>query len=101
MCTLTWWRDGSGSGTYEVFFNRDEKKTRSVAEPPKIISDYGLEFVAPIDPDGGGTHVDPPPPRAQIDGHGHEGELFWGIRRHFVGPVSPGPSRRARTRRGP
>lgn len=53
MCTLTWWREGGGS--YEVFFNRDERKTRSPAEPPEVHEREGVSFLAPIDPDSGGT----------------------------------------------
>ncbi|NNC88424.1 MAG: hypothetical protein HKN82_08205 [Akkermansiaceae bacterium] len=55
MCTLTWLRNGGGTGTYEVFFNRDEKKTRSVAKPPKPFTVDGVSFLAPIDPDSRGT----------------------------------------------
>ena len=52
MCTLTW-RDRDG---LEVFFNRDELKTRSRAEPPHThLSENGTTFLAPIDPDAGGT----------------------------------------------
>ena len=53
MCTLTWRRRTGGS--YEVFFNRDEKKTRGVAEPPKRFEESGVRFLAPRDPDAGGT----------------------------------------------
>lgn len=53
MCTLTWWRRGSES--FEVFFNRDEKKTRSLAEAPRLHEGGGLRFLAPVDPDSGGT----------------------------------------------
>jgi hypothetical protein len=53
MCTLTWRRKSPTS--YEVFFNRDEKKTRSRAEPPGLHEADGLRFLAPRDPDGGGT----------------------------------------------
>ncbi len=52
MCTLSWWR---GDGGLEVFFNRDEQKSRSVAEAPRIYEADGGRFLAPIDPDGGGT----------------------------------------------
>ena len=55
MCTLTWWREGSGSGSFGVFFNRDEKKTRPVAEPPCRHRADGVEFLSPRDPEGGGT----------------------------------------------
>lgn len=53
MCTLTWWREAAG--TFEVFFNRDEKKTRLLAEPPRPHTRDGVSFLAPVDPDGGGT----------------------------------------------
>lgn len=54
MCTLTWRREAKG--TFEVFFNRDEKKTRSRAEPPReFLNPDGLRFLSPIDPDAGGT----------------------------------------------
>ena len=53
MCTLTWWRESAGS--YEVYFNRDERKTRALAEPPRVREREGVSFLAPIDPDGGGT----------------------------------------------
>ncbi len=54
MCTLTWRREGKE--TFEVFFNRDEKKTRSMAEPPREFTNPdGLRFLSPVDPDAGGT----------------------------------------------
>ncbi len=53
MCTMTWQRDENG---YEVFFNRDELKTRSRALPPELQStEEGVRYLAPIDPDAGGT----------------------------------------------
>lgn len=50
---MTWWR--GENGTYGVFFNRDEKKTRSLGSPPKVESVSGTKCVFPRDPDGGGT----------------------------------------------
>lgn len=53
MCTMTWWRDEQH---YEVFFNRDELKTRAPATPPKLLeSESGTRFCAPHDPVAGGT----------------------------------------------
>lgn len=53
MCTMTWWRDSDG---YHVLFNRDELKTRSEAIPPTNQStSIGTRFIAPTDPDAGGT----------------------------------------------
>lgn len=54
MCTLTWRR--SSKETFEVFFNRDEKKTRSRAEPPgKRLDPSGMRFLSPVDPESEGT----------------------------------------------
>ncbi|MDQ8189410.1 NRDE family protein [Roseibacillus persicicus] len=53
MCTLTW-RDERNA--LEVFFNRDELKTRTRAEPPRChLSEKGTRYLSPIDPDAGGT----------------------------------------------
>jgi len=53
MCTLTWWRDESGK--LDVFFNRDERKTRPIAEVPSLHEIDGVRFLSPRDPQGGGT----------------------------------------------
>lgn len=55
MCTLSWWR-GSGE-VFEVFFNRDERKTRGRAERPRLAELGGVRYLAPRDPDGGGTWI--------------------------------------------
>ena len=52
VCTLTWW---SGPSGYEVFFNRDELRTRGAAEPPAVQSQAGVQFIAPVDQPSGGT----------------------------------------------
>jgi len=50
---MTWWRQGD---RYEVFFNRDELKTRSRAVPPELmLSDNSIRFISPTDPNAGGT----------------------------------------------
>lgn len=36
MCTLTWWRESTES--YEVFFNRDERKTRLQAARVEVLA---------------------------------------------------------------
>ena len=51
MCTMTWWREKK---RYGVFFNRDEMKTRPRAEPPSLRKE---QFLAPLDPTGGGTWI--------------------------------------------
>ena len=48
---MTWWRKEK---RYGVFFNRDEMKTRPRAEPPSLREN---EFLAPLDPTGGGTWI--------------------------------------------
>ena len=53
MCTLTWWRESADR--IEVFFNRDEKKTRSRAVEPRQFEVNGVHYLSPRDPDAGGT----------------------------------------------
>lgn len=50
MCTLSWRQDDS---TLDVFFNRDEQKSRISARPAHFWPDYQAIF--PVDPQGGGT----------------------------------------------
>lgn len=52
MCTLTW---SSGQDGIRLFFNRDEQRTRPPAEPPSIHTRHGVRFLAPLDPQAGGT----------------------------------------------
>ncbi len=52
MCTVSWLADHDG---YCLLFNRDEKRTRGVAQPPQIYLRDQVRFVAPIGADGGGT----------------------------------------------
>ncbi|MGJ8724655.1 MAG: NRDE family protein [Roseibacillus sp.] len=54
MCTLTW----RGQDSLEVFFNRDELKTRRRAEPPSARkTENGTRYLAPTDPEAGGTWI--------------------------------------------
>lgn len=53
MCTLTWSRPKEGG--FEVWFNRDEKKTRPIADPLALRELNGVTFLSPRDPQGGGT----------------------------------------------
>jgi len=54
MCTVSWIRDDAG---YELFFNRDEKRVRQRALPPRLAVLGGVRFLAPIDGDFGGTWI--------------------------------------------
>ncbi|MFP4508518.1 MAG: NRDE family protein [Spirochaetaceae bacterium] len=54
MCTLTW-TTGSGSGGYELLFNRDELRTRRRALAPETALTDGVRYAAPTDRDRGGT----------------------------------------------
>jgi hypothetical protein len=54
MCTLSWIVEPGG---YAVFFNRDERRSRRPAEPPRIDAAGGVRFVAPRDGEAGGTWV--------------------------------------------
>lgn len=52
MCTLTWRHDVG----LELFFNRDELKTRGRAIPPRRqVTPCGVRYLAPTDIDAGGT----------------------------------------------
>ncbi|MFT5110258.1 MAG: hypothetical protein ACI9UA_005912 [Pseudoalteromonas tetraodonis] len=53
MCTVSWCHQFPGS--YALFFNRDESKTRLPATPPRVQSANGVEFITPADGDHGGT----------------------------------------------
>lgn len=53
MCTLTWRRDPSSG--LEIYFNRDELKTRPVADPPSLFEVGDACFLSPRDPKGNGT----------------------------------------------
>lgn len=52
MCTVSWASDGDG---YQVYFNRDEQRSRPLAEPPRRHTRAGVAYLAPSDPRGGGT----------------------------------------------
>ncbi len=54
MCTLSWSRNKEG---YQVFFNRDEQRSRSPAEIPQCIDHNGIPVLLPLDPDGGGSWI--------------------------------------------
>lgn len=55
MCTVSW---TCQSGGYDLFFSRDEQRTRALGERPNCQqSSSGVSFLAPRDPQGGGTWI--------------------------------------------
>ena len=52
MCTLSWF---FGKSSTHVFFNRDEQKSRDIAEPPQVVSINQVDRLMPVDPVGGGS----------------------------------------------
>jgi hypothetical protein len=52
MCTVTWLRSETG---YDLFFNRDEHRSRQEALPPRVSEARGVRWLAPVDGDFGGT----------------------------------------------
>jgi transport and Golgi organization protein 2 len=54
MCTVSWRHNDEG---YELLCNRDELHTRKPARPPCIKTRSGVQFVAPIDGDHGGSWI--------------------------------------------
>ena len=51
---MTWLERSAG---YEVFFNRDERRTRKPASPPRLAIAEGTRFLAPADGDFGGSWI--------------------------------------------
>ena len=54
MCTATWIISNNG---YELFFNRDELKTRLTAVPPIMAVVNRIRYISPVDADAGGTWI--------------------------------------------
>ena len=54
MCTVSWVHREDG---YLLLFNRDELRTRKPASAPRIDQRNGVEFIAPLDGDHGGSWI--------------------------------------------
>ncbi|MFN7947701.1 MAG: NRDE family protein [Blastocatellia bacterium] len=54
MCTVSWLHQGGG---YQLFCNRDERHTRRHAAPPQLHQRAGVNFIAPVDGDHGGSWI--------------------------------------------
>jgi hypothetical protein len=54
MCTVSWLHEPRG---YQLFCNRDERKTRKPAAGPRIHRRDGVWFLAPEDGEAGGTWI--------------------------------------------
>ncbi|WGW01023.1 hypothetical protein QF117_09440 [Vibrio sp. YMD68] len=54
MCSVSWLVDEHG---YQIFFNRDEQKSRALALPPRQITVDGTDVIMPIDPVGSGSWI--------------------------------------------
>ncbi len=52
MCTLSWWIAETERG---IVFNRDELRTRSRGEAPRLVEGEEQSILMPVDPDAGGT----------------------------------------------
>ncbi|QJY38247.1 hypothetical protein HOO69_16830 [Vibrio europaeus] len=55
MCTLSWVYHGNNH--YEVYFNRDEQRSRLPALEPQSVLIDGVHCLMPIDPVGGGSWI--------------------------------------------
>ncbi len=51
---MTWLRRDGG---YDVLFNRDERRTRKPAAPPRIVDATGAQYISPADGDFGGSWI--------------------------------------------
>jgi hypothetical protein len=54
MCTVTWLQQQAG---YQLFCNRDEKRSRGVALQPEVHLRDGVRYIAPVDADHGGSWI--------------------------------------------
>lgn len=54
MCTVSWAETPEG---YELFCNRDERRTRKAAHAPTVRTSRGVRFLAPTDAEAGGTWI--------------------------------------------
>lgn len=54
MCTVSWFSRGE---EYQVFFNRDEQRTRDIARPPSIVRVQDTKVIMPRDTRAGGTWI--------------------------------------------
>lgn len=54
MCTVTWFESSTG---FELFSNRDERRTRLREERPREYEQQGTRFLAPRDSEAGGTWI--------------------------------------------
>ncbi|RDL45629.1 hypothetical protein DN730_00835 [Marinomonas piezotolerans] len=54
MCSVTWQLDDEG---YQVFFNRDEQKSRALGLPPQQLQLNDIRVLMPIDPVGQGSWI--------------------------------------------
>lgn len=54
MCTMTWFVNQHG---YQLFFNRDERVSRSRAELPTIQQAEKVQYLSPTDTEAGGTWI--------------------------------------------
>ena len=52
MCTVSW---SLARESYDLFFNRDELDTRAPEQPPRVLQQEGVSFIAPRDGDHNGT----------------------------------------------
>lgn len=91
MCSVSWQFQPSG---YRLFFNRDEKRTRAEAEPPALHEHEGVRWIAPVDPQSGGTWIfvnafglcgfllndySSPPREAEKSAFRSRGTLLWSL----------------------
>ncbi len=54
MCTASWWFSPDNQ-RYQLWFNRDEQRTRALAHPPVTHTNGATTWLCPHDPQSGGT----------------------------------------------
>lgn len=56
MCTVSWVHSAEAEG-YDLYFSRDEARSRGPERPPVEFESEGVRYLAPTDSDAGGTWV--------------------------------------------
>ena len=57
MCSVCWEWGGSDDPSLKIIFNRDEQRSREIAEAPQLFEVQGTKVLMPTDPAGGGSWI--------------------------------------------
>ncbi|MFP4158057.1 MAG: NRDE family protein [Opitutales bacterium] len=85
MCSISWQLHPKG---YDLFFTRDEQRSRVSADKPSVHETrHGIRYLAPTDPQGGGTWI-------FVNAHGLSGALLNAYELTDIAPQPAAPQSR-------